>query len=86
MPFEIPKKVFCKSFEKILKDICKSISQRYEIKFIEIGSDENNVHFFVQSVPFDLISKKIVQSIKSITVFQILKKHPEDKEKLWGFS
>ena len=82
-PAKYRRKVFSKSVEKTLQEICNGISQRYEITFIEIGSDEDHVHFFVQSVP-TYSPKKIVQTIKSITAIQIFKKHPEVKEKLWG--
>ena len=82
-PAKYRRKVFSKSVEKTLKETCEGISQRYEINFIEIGSDEDHVHFFVQSVP-TYSPKKIVQTIKSITAIQIFEKHPEVKEKLWG--
>lgn len=39
------RKVFTESVEKTLKEICHSISLRYEINFVEIGSDEDHVHF-----------------------------------------
>ena len=66
-----------------MKKTCKGISERYEIKFVEIGSDEDHVHFLVQSIPM-YSPKKVVQTIKSITAIQIYKHHPEVKEKLWG--
>ena len=34
-----------------LKEICVSIDLRYEIEFLEIGSDSDHVHSFVRSVP-----------------------------------
>ncbi len=36
--------------ESIVK-ICTEIEFRYDIYFVEIGLDENQVHFLVQSVP-----------------------------------
>lgn len=82
-PAKYRKKVFTKEVEKSLKKICKGIEERYEIFFIEIGSDENHVHFLVQSVPV-YSPKKIVNTIKSITAIEIFKHHPEVKAKLWG--
>ena len=35
---------------KEIRLICKEISQRYEIEFIEIGTDGDHVHFLIQSV------------------------------------
>jgi REP element-mobilizing transposase RayT len=75
--------VFSVDVDIVLKSICLEISQRYEIAFIEIGTDENHVHFLVQSVPM-YSPKKIVQTIKSITAKEIFMNCPEVKEKLWG--
>ncbi len=51
--------------------------------FVEIGVDEDHVHFLVQSVPVRS-PKEIVQLIKSITGKEIFKRHPEVKKILWG--
>ena len=82
-PAKYRRKVFSKDVEKTLKKVCKGISQRYEIHFIEIGADEDHVHFLVQSVPM-YSPKKIVNTVKSITAIQIFKLHPEVKTILWG--
>ena len=82
-PSKYRRKVFTDSVEKTLKEICFGISERYEIHFVEIGADEDHVHFLVQSVPMMLISK-IVRIIKSITAREIFTLHPEVKEILWG--
>jgi REP-associated tyrosine transposase len=82
-PAKYRRKVFSKDVEKTLKKVCKGISQRYEIHFIEIGTDEDHVHFLVQSVPM-YSPKKIVNTVKSITAIQIFKLHPEVKTLLWG--
>ena len=34
-----------------IKQICLAIEQRYDIHFVEIGTDENHVHFLIQTVP-----------------------------------
>ena len=82
-PAKYRRKVFSSSVEKTLKKVCKEIPQRYEIYFIEIGSDEDHVHFLVQSVPM-YSPKKIINTVKSITAIQIFKLHPEVKTMLWG--
>ena len=82
-PAKYRRKVFTESVERTLKEVCKGISKRYEIYFIEIGTDEDHVHFLFQSVP-TYSPKKIVQTIKSITAIHIFKKHAEVKQKLWG--
>ena len=66
-----------------LKEVCLEISKRYEIDFLEIGTDENHVHFLIQSVPM-YSPKKIVQIVKSITAREIFKSCPEVKQYLWG--
>jgi REP element-mobilizing transposase RayT len=53
------------------------------MNFVEIGPDEDHVHFLVQSVPTYSV-KKVIQTIKSITAIQIFKLPPEVKKKLWG--
>ena len=59
------------------------ISKRYEIHFIEIGTDSDHVHFLVQSVP-TYSATKIVRTIKSITAREIFRRLPTVKEILWG--
>ncbi len=82
-PAKYRRVVFSKSVDQTLKEICLDISNRYEIHFLEIGTDNDHVHFLIQSVP-TFSATKIVMTIKSITAKQIFKKHPEVKEKLWG--
>lgn len=83
-PVKYRRKVFSDEVENTLKAVCEVISNVYEINFIEIGADENHVHFLVQSVP-SLAITRIVTIIKSITAKEIYKKHPEIKKKiLWG--
>jgi putative transposase len=66
-----------------LKSICLEISTRYEIHFLEIGCDDDHVHFLIQSVPM-LSPKKIVNTVKSLTAREIFRLHPEVKRFLWG--
>jgi putative transposase len=82
-PAKYRRKIFGKEVEETLKATCAEIQGRYEIFFVEIGADEDHVHFLVQSVPaYDV--RKIVTTIKSITAKQIFIKHPEVKLMLWG--
>jgi REP element-mobilizing transposase RayT len=75
--------VFGEEVEEVLKGTCLEIEERYEIKFIEIGADKDHVHFLVQSVP-TYSTKKIIQTIKSITAREIFAQVPEVKKQLWG--
>ena len=75
--------VFSELVDKSLKEVCLEISRRYDINFIEIGTDSDHVHFLIQSVPMESPTK-IIRIVKSITAKEIFKKHPEVKQKLWG--
>lgn len=75
--------VFSGNVEQSLKEICIEISKRFDIAFIEIGTDQDHVHFLIQSVPMESPTK-IIRTVKSITAKEIFKRHPEVKQKLWG--
>jgi REP element-mobilizing transposase RayT len=66
-----------------LKETCLEISKRYEVAFIEIGTDEDHVYFLVQSAAV-YSPKRIVQVIKSITAREIMASCPEVEKKPWG--
>ena len=82
-PAKYRRKVFSKEVEKNLVEICLEISERFEINFLEIGNDEDHIHFLVQGIPKMPVSR-IVQVIKSITAREIFSKHKEVKKMLWG--
>ena len=82
-PAKYRRVVFSKIVDKTLKDTCLEISKRYQIYFLEIGTDDNHVHFLVQSVPM-YSPTKIVTIIKSITAREVFRLNPEVKQKLWG--
>ena len=75
--------VFSEAVDQTLKETCLEISKRYEIEFIEIGTDKDQVHFLIQSIP-TMSASKIIQTIKSITAREIFRLHPEVKQELWG--
>ena len=82
-PIKYRREVLTDGVEKTLTETCLGIQQRYEIHFIEIGTDGDHAHFLVQSVP-TASPQHIVQTIKSITARQIFKQNPEVKKMLWG--
>jgi len=82
-PAKYRRVVFDKQVDTVLKEICLEIAQRYEIVFLEIGTDKNHVHFLVQSVP-SYSPTKIVKMIKSLTAREIFKRVPTVKKQLWG--
>lgn len=82
-PAKYRRAIFTPEVDEKLKEICAEIAIRFEIEFLEIGTDEDHVHFFVQSVPM-MSPKKTVQTIKSITAKEIFRQMPEVKKQLWG--
>jgi len=82
-PAKYRRAVFTPPVDKKLKEVCLEISKRFEIVFLEIGTDKDHVHFLVQSVPM-YSPKRIVQLIKSITAREIFAACPEVKKQLWG--
>ncbi len=82
-PTKYRRAVFAATVDAKIKEICAEIEKRFEITFLEIGSDDNHVHFLVQSVPVHS-PKQLVQIIKSITAREIFKQCPEVKQYLWG--
>jgi len=82
-PAKYRRAVFSAAVDEHLKEVCEEISRRYEITFLEIGTDEDHVHFLVQLVPM-YSPKKLVQTIKSVTAREIFRRCPEVKKYLWG--
>ena len=81
-PIKYRRKVLTESVGNTLKEICLGISERYEIHFLEIGSDLGPIHFLVQSVRV-ISSKQIINKIKSLTAWEFFRLHPEVKKLLW---
>ncbi len=68
------RKVFSEAVSATLKEICLGISHRYEIECIEIGIDEDHIHFLLQSVPVISVSQ-LVTTVKSSTAKHIFAAH-----------
>ena len=85
--------VFCIKYRKDLflenkyvetfKKICKSLEDRYYMKFETIGFDEYHVHFMLQSV-MKYSPSQLFRLIKSITAIKLFEEHPDLKKELWG--
>ena len=82
-PAKYRRAVFDEQVDTVLKEVCLGISERYQVKFLEIGTDKDHVHFLVQSVPTYSVTK-IVRIVKSLTAREIFRRCPEVKKKLWG--
>jgi REP element-mobilizing transposase RayT len=82
-PAKYRRAVITEEVDKELREICLGIEARYEIKFLEIGTERDHVHFLVQSVP-TYSPEQIVRTIKSITARKIFERCPDVKKMLWG--
>ena len=69
-PAKYRRVVFDERVEKVLKEVCLEIADRYEIYFLEIGTDKDHVHFLVQSIP-KRSPTEIIRIIKSLTAREI---------------
>ena len=82
-PAKCRRAVITEQVDKKLKEVCLEIEKRYEIKFLEIGTEKDHVHFLLQSVPA-YSPASIVQRIKSIIARKIFESNPEVNKALWG--
>ncbi len=86
-PAKYRRVVFNRAVDERLRDICIELEKRYDIRydirFMEIGTDKNHVHFLIQSIP-TYSPTKIIRTLKSITAREIFSHHPEVKKALWG--
>lgn len=78
-PVKYRRKIFTKEVSETLKEVCQKIGDVYEMKFIEIGMEEEHVHMLVQGIPTMSVSE-MVMKIKSITAREIYKKYPQSKK------
>ncbi len=82
-PAKYRRAVFDPQVDEVLRDVCLEIEDRYQLKFLEIGTDKDHVHFLVQSVPTYTVTK-LVTVIKSITAREVFRLCPHVKKSLRG--
>lgn len=82
-PAKYRRAVIDENVDQVMKETCIGIANRYEVEFLEIGTDKDHVHFLVQSVP-SYSPTKIVTMIKSLTAREIFARVPSVKKQLWG--
>jgi len=63
-PTKFRRIVINQKIESLLKDTCLQIALRYDMNFVEIGTDKDHVHFLIQSVPM----MRALKSFKSLKV------------------
>jgi len=82
-PAKYRRVVFDEQVDEAIRDVCKEIELRYDMRFLEVGTDKDHVHFLVQSVP-KMAPGQIIRTIKSITAREVFARCPQVKKKLWG--
>ena len=82
-PAKYRRAVFDEAVDAELKSVCLEIEERYQVKILERGTDKDQVHYLVQSVPMYSVTK-IVTIIKSLTAKEICRRCPHVKKQLWG--
>ena len=82
-PAKYRRAVIDEKVDQVLKEVCLEIAKRYQIEFLEIGTDKDHVHFLVQSVP-SYSPTKIITIIKSLTAKEVFARESSVKKQLWG--
>ena len=82
-PARYRRAVFDAAVDRALKEVCLEIEARYQVKFLEIGTDKDHVHLLVQSVPTYGVTRPVT-IIKSLTAREIFRRCPHVGKQLWG--
>ena len=82
-PAKYRRVVFDDAVEDVLGAICQEIALRHEIVFLEIGADDDHVHFVMQCAP-TYSPTRVVRIVKSLSAREIFKRCPHVRKKLWG--
>ena len=83
-PAKYRRVVISDGVEECIRQTCEGIALRYEeIEFLEIGADQDHVHFLIQATP-KYSPSEIIRIVKSITARRVFAEHPEVKKQLWG--
>jgi putative transposase len=69
--------------DQVIIEACLDIANRYQVEFLEIGTDKDQVHFLAQSVP-TYSPTKIIAMVKSLTAREVFVRVPSVKKQLWG--
>ncbi len=82
-PTKYRRVVIDEQVDQVIKQTCLEIEKRYQLHFLEIGTDKDHIHFLIQSVPTYSVTK-IVTMVKSLTAKQVFAQCPQVKKQLWG--
>jgi REP element-mobilizing transposase RayT len=82
-PAKYRRVVFNEAVDSVINESCQEIEKRYDIRFLEIGADNDHIHFLIQSVP-KVSATQIIRTIKSIIAREVFARCPDVKKELWG--
>jgi putative transposase len=60
------------SVDEALLETCGEIEKKCEVRFLEVGTDKDNIHFLIQSVPSYSVTN-IVTMVKSVIAQEVFK-------------
>lgn len=82
-PAKYRRVVISEEVDRTIKYICEEIEKRFDIIFLEVGTDKDHVHFLIQASP-NKSPTQIIKAVKSIVAREVFMQHPEVKKALWG--
>lgn len=82
-PAKYRRVIISEEVDRTIKYICEEIEKRFDIRFIEVGTDKDHVHFLIQASP-NKSPTQIIKAVKSIIAREVFAAHPEVKKALWG--
>ncbi len=68
-----------------LIEACLEIGECYEMIFVEIGTDQDHVHYLIQTIPMNSPTR-IATIVKSLTAKRLLAQYPWIKKMTLGSS
>ena len=82
-PVKYRKALLSSDITKAIRDISTNISDRYDIIFEQLGTDNNYIHILCSFHP-KISGGDLVRIFKSITARELFKRFPELRKELWG--
>ena len=83
LPAKYRRVVVDTAVDGVIRETCLGIGVRYQVQFLEIGTDRDHVHLLVQAIPRYSVSR-LVMLIKSLTARAVFRQCPQVKRQLWG--
>ena len=83
LPAEYRRAVMDVAVDQVWREVRLELETRYQLKFLEIGTDRDQAHFLVRSVPACSVTE-LVTIIESLTAREIFRRCPGVRTKLWG--